>query len=50
MYNFFKNFYVWLERAFTKEYRSEIESYLAQAQDLADLERRMMYIQRRGIL
>lgn len=50
MYSFFKNFYIWLERAFTKDYREEIEAYLAQAQDLAELERRMLYIQRRGIL
>lgn len=50
MQNFLKNFYVWLERTFTKEYRSEIESYLSQATDLADLERRMLFIQRRGIL
>jgi hypothetical protein len=50
MQEYFKNFYQWLKQTLTPAYQSEIETYLSQAQDLVDLERRMMYIQRRGML
>lgn len=50
MQSYFQNFYKWLERTFTRDYQREVEVYLAQATDLADLERRMMSIQRRGML
>lgn len=45
-----KVFWEWAKRTFTPTYQSEVESYLAQADDLYDLERRMLFIQRRGML
>jgi hypothetical protein len=40
----------WIREAFTPSYQEEVEQYLSQATDLADLERRMYTISRRGML
>ena len=40
----------WIKKTFSPAYQSEIESYLSQSVDLADLESRMIYLQRRGLL
>lgn len=45
-----KNFWEWVVTAFTPAYRSEIEAYLADSQDHADVERRIMNLQRRGMI
>lgn len=50
MLDTFKWFWDWARRTFTPAYQSEVEHYLAQAADLPDLERRMLAIQRRGLL
>lgn len=46
----FKWFWDWAKSTFTPAYQSEVEQYLAQAADLHDLEKRMLAIQRRGML
>ena len=45
-----KDFWDWVVAAFTPAYRGEIEAYLADSQDHADVERRIMYLQRRGMI
>ena len=40
----------WIKESFVPSYQSEIEDYLAQSTDLADLERRMTLLARRGML
>jgi hypothetical protein len=40
----------WIKDAFTPPYQKEIESYLADATDLCDLERRIEILQRRGMV
>lgn len=40
----------WVKKTFSPAYQTEIEGYLAQSVDLADLENRMIYLQRRGLL
>lgn len=44
------DFWEWVKRTFTVPYQSEIESYLSQATDHCDLERRMATLIRRGML
>jgi hypothetical protein len=44
------NLSVWIKDAFTPPYQKEIESYLADATDLCDLERRIEILQRRGMV
>jgi hypothetical protein len=43
-------FWDWVKRTFTPYYRSEIEAYLAEATDHADVERRILNLQRRGMI
>lgn len=43
-------FWSWVRNAFTSSYQTEIEQYLAQATDHADLEHRMTTLSRRGLL
>jgi hypothetical protein len=43
-------FFSWVKEAFSPSYQSEVETYLAQATDLADLEQRMHTLARRGML
>ena len=45
-----KSFWDWVMTAFTPAYRNEIEAYLADSQDHADVERRIMNLQRRGMI
>lgn len=45
-----KDFWVWVKRNFTTSYQDEIEAYLADSTDHADVERRMRTLQRRGML
>lgn len=45
-----KQFYEWVKETFAPSYQSEIEDYLAQSTDLADLERRMSTLARRGMV
>jgi hypothetical protein len=45
-----KSFWDWVLATFTPAYRSEIEAYLADSQDHADVERRIMNLQRRGMI
>jgi hypothetical protein len=46
----FKNFWQWVVETFTPSYTSEIEDYLSQSIDHADLEQRINTLQRRGML
>lgn len=45
-----KSFWSWVKTTFAPGYQSEIEAYLADSTDHADLEHRMQYIMRRGLL
>jgi len=40
----------WIKESFVPSYQQEIEAYLAQSTDLADLEQRMCTLARRGML
>jgi hypothetical protein len=44
------DFWQWVRKTFTPAYRSEIEAYLAESQDHADVERRILTLQRRGMI
>ncbi len=44
------DFWHWVKNTFTPAYRSEIETYLADSQDHADVERRILALQRRGMI
>lgn len=46
----YNNFWQWVKEAFTPSYTSEIEAYLNQSTDHADLEQRITTLQRRGML
>lgn len=46
----FKEFWNWVYEAFTPSYQDEINSYLSQAVDHADLEQRMKVLAQRGML
>ena len=45
-----KDFWQWVKKTFTPAYRSEIEAYLAESQDHEDVERRILILQRRGMI
>ena len=44
------DFWQWVKKTFTPAYRSEIEAYLADSTDHADVERRILTLQRRGMI
>ncbi len=44
------DFWQWVKNTFTPAYRSEIEAYLADSTDHADVERRILILQRRGMI
>jgi hypothetical protein len=44
------NFWSWVKRTFTVTYQSEIEAYLAESSSHADLENRIRFLQRRGMI
>jgi hypothetical protein len=46
----FKDFWRWVKETFVPSYTSEIEEYLNQSTDHADLEQRISTLQRRGML
>lgn len=46
----FSNFWVWVKETFTPQYRDEIEAYLANSTDVFDLERKIVYLSRRGMI
>ena len=43
-------FWTWVKRTFTDPYREEINAYLAQSIDHADVERRIKILMKRGLL
>jgi len=43
-------FWQWVKQTFTTEYRAEIEDYLEQSFDYADLERRVKLLKLRGMI
>lgn len=45
-----KDFWQWAKETFTPAYRNEIEAYLAESVDHADVERRIIHLQRRGMV
>lgn len=44
------DFWQWVKTTFTPAYRNEIEAYLADSVDHADVERRIINLQRRGMI
>lgn len=44
------DFWSWVKKTFTLSYKSEIEAYLADSIDHADLETRIQLLQRRGMI
>lgn len=44
------DFWEWVKMAFTPSYKNEIEAYLAESTDHADVERRIALLQRRGMI
>ena len=44
------NFWSWVKRTFTITYQGEIEAYLAESSSHADLENRIKFLQRRGMI
>ena len=45
-----KDFWSWVEKAFTPSYQKEIDMYLGDSVDHKDLEARMQVLVRRGLL
>lgn len=45
-----KAFLEWVKTTFTVDYQKEIEEYLAESTSHYDLEQRMKYVQRRGMI
>ena len=45
-----KDFWSWVEKAFTPSYQKEIDMYLGDSVDHKDLEARMTTLMRRGLL
>ena len=45
-----KDFWSWVEKAFTPSYQSEIDMYLKDSVDHKDLEARMQVLVRRGLI
>jgi hypothetical protein len=46
----FQSFSKWLGEMFTPDYRKEIEAYLADSVDTAEVERKIIELSRRGII
>jgi hypothetical protein len=46
----FQSFCKWLDEMFTPDYRREIEAYLADSVDTAEVERKIIQLSRRGII
>jgi hypothetical protein len=46
----YKNFWNWARRTFTVSYQDEVQYYLEQSADTAELENRMKLLQKRGML
>lgn len=44
------SFWSWVKETFTPAFQDEVNHYLSQATDHADLEQRMNYLARRGLL
>jgi len=44
------DFWSWVEKTFTPDYRKEVDAYLADSTDHYDLEFRMRTLMRRGVL
>ena len=44
------DFWQWVKKTFTPAYRNEVEAYLAESVDHADVERRIINLQRRGMI
>jgi len=44
------DFWSWVKKTFTVSYEGEIEAYLADSTDHADLENRIRRLQRRGMI
>jgi hypothetical protein len=44
------DFWDWVKKSFSPYYKSEIEAYLADSVDHADVERRIKLLQRRGMI
>jgi hypothetical protein len=45
-----KDFWNWVRKTFAPHYRTEIEAYLADSVDHADVENRIRTLQRRGMI
>ena len=45
-----KMYWDWVAQTFSKACQSDVERYLSQARDAADLEHRMSQLSRRGLL
>lgn len=45
-----KEFWDWVKKTFTVDYQKEIEAYLADCNNHADLEQRMKLLMRRGMI
>ena len=46
----YTNFWNWVRRTFTISYQDEVEYYLGQSADVAELDYRMRLLQKRGML
>ena len=46
----FNGFWQWVKTTFTADYRNEIEAYLNESVDHADVERRIINLSRRGMI
>ena len=44
------DFWSWVKKSFSPYYKSEIEAYLADSVDHADVERRIRLLQQRGMI
>lgn len=45
-----RDFWSWVKNTFTPSYRKEVEQYLSEAVDIYDLEKRMKYLEVRGVI
>lgn len=44
------DFWEWVKKTFTSDYKKEIEAYLADSVDHCDLEERIKFLYRRGMI
>jgi hypothetical protein len=44
------DFWGWVKKTFTSEYKVEIERYLGESADVYELENRIKLLQRRGVI